>query len=238
MKVIILAGGLGTRLAEETSEKPKPMVTIADKPIIWHIMKTYTSQIDAEFYIATGYKSEVIDDYIDSNSFKAEHIKAKPVFTGHDTSTGGRIKKILEQIDGDIFMATYGDGVCDIDLNDLLKFHRSHGKIATVTAVRPAARFGRLEITDGKVLNFSEKPQSQEGWINGGYFVFNRKIENFLENYTEPLEHGPLAKLSREGELMAFQHDGFWQPMDTLREKIELENLVLENRAPWMRYFK
>lgn len=237
MKVIILAGGLGTRLAEETSEKPKPMVTIADKPILWHIMKTYASQIEAEFYIATGYKSEIIDQYLNSASFKDTNIKAKSVFTGHETSTGGRIKKILEQVDGDIFMATYGDGVCDIDINRLLSFHRGHGKLATVTAVRPAARFGRLEIMDGKVLNFSEKPQSQEGWINGGYFVFNRKFENFLENYTEPLEHGPLANLSKAGELMAYRHDGFWQPMDTLREKIELENLVHENKAPWMRFF-
>lgn len=238
MKIIILAGGLGTRLAEETGEKPKPMVTIADKPILWHIMKTYASQIESEFYIATGYKSEVIDDYLDSSIFKSENMKAKSIFTGHETSTGGRIKKILEKIDGDIFMATYGDGVSDIDISKLLDFHRNHGKIATVTAVRPTARFGRLEITNGKVLNFSEKPQSQEGWINGGYFVFSRKIENFLDNYSEPFERGPLSNLSKSGELMAYQHEGFWQPMDTLRERIELENLVIENKAPWMQRFK
>jgi glucose-1-phosphate cytidylyltransferase len=237
MKVIILAGGLGTRLAEETDVKPKPMVTIGDKPIIWHIMKTYASQIEAEFFIATGYKSEVIDSYLDSAAFKSENIMAKSIFTGHETSTGGRIKKILEQIDGDLFMATYGDGVCDININGLFDFHSKHGKIATITAVRPAARFGRLEISDGKVLNFSEKPQSQEGWINGGYFVFSRKIESYIDNYSEPLEHGPLSNLSKAGELMAYQHEGFWQPMDTLREKIELENLVIENKAPWMQNF-
>lgn len=238
MEVVILAGGLGTRLSEETHQKPKPMVEIAGNPILWHIMKTYAAQLKSEFYVATGYKSEIIENYLDSEIFKSEKLIAKSIFTGDNTSTGGRIKKCLDSISGDIFMATYGDGVCDIDLNRLYDFHLSHGKIATLTAVRPAARFGRLEMEGDQVVSFSEKPQSQEGWINGGYFVFNRQIMDYLVSDTEPLEHGPLSNLSKDGQLMAYKHEGFWQPMDTLREKIELENLVIENKAPWMHHFK
>lgn len=238
MKVIILAGGLGTRISEETENKPKPMVDIGGHPILWHIINIYASQLPAEIFVATGYKSKIIDEYLNNEIFSDRKLNTKAIFTGEETSTGGRIKRILELVDGDIFMATYGDGVCDLDLNKLLDFHLARGKIATVTAVRPAARFGRIEIKDNLVVDFSEKPQAQEGWINGGFFVFNRSIEKYLQSYSEPFEHGPLTNLSRDGQLAAYQHEGFWQPMDTLREKFELEKLVRQNSAPWMRFFQ
>ena len=237
MKVLILAGGLGTRLAEETSDKPKPMVEINGKPILWHIMKTYSSQIDCQFIITTGYKAEIIDDYLESQEFLAEGISAQALYTGEETSTGGRVRKALLFAPNERVMVTYGDGVGDINIQELINFHDNHGKLATVTAVRPAARFGRLEIENDYVVNFSEKPQAEEGWINGGYFVFEPNVLQYLPADTPPLEHEPLANLAKESELMAFRHFGFWQPMDTLREKMDLEKLAVSGQAPWMRRF-
>lgn len=238
MKVIILAGGLGTRLAEETEDKPKPMVEIHGNPILWHIMKSYHSQIECEFIVATGYLSEVIDDYLSSSRFRGEGIKATALFTGMESSTGGRVKQVMTTCPGERVMVTYGDGLSDINIQSLLSFHEKHRKFATVTAVRPAARFGRLEIQGDKVTNFSEKPQSEEGWINGGYFVFEPEVAEYISLDSQPLEHEPLGNLAGEGNLMAFKHYGFWQPMDTLREKLDLEKLVESGDAPWMRQFK
>lgn len=238
MKVIILAGGLGTRLAEETSDKPKPMVEIHGKPILWHIMKSYQSYIDCEFIIATGYLSEVIEEYLSSNQFMSEQIKAKALFTGTHSSTGGRVKQAMATCPGERVMVTYGDGVSDVNIDSLLSFHKDHKKLATVTAVRPAARFGRLEMRGDEVTSFSEKSQSEEGWINGGYFVFEPLVAEYIESNSQPLELGPLGDLSKAGGLMAFKHYGFWQPMDTLREKLDLEKLVESGEAPWMRNFQ
>ena len=238
MKVIILAGGLGTRLAEETSDKPKPMVEICGKPILWHIMKTYQSYINAEFIIATGYLSESIEDYLTSNRFLSEGLTAKALFTGADTSTGGRVRQAMASCPGERVLVTYGDGVSDINIQSLLSFHDSHKRLATVTATRPAARFGRLEIQGDQVTSFSEKSQSEEGWINGGYFVFEPEVADFIEMDSQPLEHEPLRNLASANNLMAYRHFGFWQPMDTLREKLDLEKLVESGDAPWMRSFK
>ena len=237
MKVIILAGGLGSRLAEETSDKPKPMVEICGNPILWHIMKSYQSQIECEFIVATGYLSEIIDEYLSSPQFKSQGITATTHFTGNESSTGGRVKQVMATIPGERAMVTYGDGLSDLDIQSLLTFHEEHGKFATVTAVRPAARFGRLELQGDRVLNFSEKSQSQEGWINGGYFVFEPEVAEYISFDSQPLEHEPLGNLANEGNLMAFKHFGFWHPMDTLREKLDLEKLVESGDAPWMRQF-
>jgi glucose-1-phosphate cytidylyltransferase len=238
MKVIILAGGLGTRLSEETSDKPKPMVEIGGKPILWHIMKTYQSQLKCEFIIATGHLSLVIENYLLSEEFLDEGIKANALFTGDSTSTGGRIRQALNNCLSETVMVTYGDGVSDINLPALLDFHFEHKKLATVTAVRPAARFGRLEIVGSKVTSFAEKSQAEEGWINGGYFVFEPGIRDYLVNDEQPLEHEPLSRLAKDENLMAYKHFGFWQPMDTLREKLDLEKLISKSEAPWMQKFQ
>ena len=238
MKVIILAGGLGSRLAEETHDKPKPMVEIHGRPILWHIMKTYQSYMDCEFIIATGYLSEVIEQYLIGPDFKHECLKAKALFTGQDSTTGGRVRQAMASCSGERVMVTYGDGVSDVNIETLLSFHQSHRKLATVTAVRPAARFGRLEIQGDNVKNFSEKPQSEEGWINGGYFVFEPEVFDYIPADSPPLEHEPLGNLAIDNHLMAFKHYGFWQPMDTLREKLDLEKLAESGQAPWMLNFK
>jgi glucose-1-phosphate cytidylyltransferase len=238
MKVIILAGGLGTRLSEETSDKPKPMVEIGGKPILWHIMKTYQSQLKCEFIIATGHLSLVIENYLLSEEFLDEGIKANALFTGDSTSTGGRIRQALNNCLSETVMVTYGDGVSDINLPALLDFHFEHKKLATVTAVRPAARFGRLEIVGSKVTSFAEKSQAEEGWINGGYFVFEPGVRDYLVNDEQPLEHEPLSRLAKDENLMAYKHFGFWQPMDTLREKLDLEKLISKSEAPWMQKFQ
>jgi glucose-1-phosphate cytidylyltransferase len=238
MKVIILAGGLGSRLAEETFDRPKPMVQISGNPILWHIMKSYRSQMECEFIVATGYLSQVIDDYISSSEFKSQGIVASTQFTGKESSTGGRVKQVMANFPGERVMVTYGDGLTDLDLPSLLTFHSNHGRLATVTAVRPAARFGRLELNGEEVTNFSEKSQSEEGWINGGYFVFEPEVADYITSDFEPLEHGPLGNLASAGQLMAFKHSGFWHPMDTLREKLDLEKLIKSGDAPWMRRFR
>jgi glucose-1-phosphate cytidylyltransferase len=231
MKVIILAGGLGTRISEETADKPKPMVPIDGKPILWHIMNIYAKQGVNDFIIATGYKGEVIAEWV--GSLKNDW-KIKVIDTGLETQTGGRIKKCMELHPGERVLATYGDGVGNINIKKLLSFHEVHGKLATLTAVRPPARFGYLEMVNGQVLHFGEKNQSDAGWINGGFFILEPKVSSYIGLYSEPFEINALPKLALDGQLMAYLHEGFWQPMDTLREKQDLEKLALEVNPPWL----
>jgi glucose-1-phosphate cytidylyltransferase len=253
MKVVILAGGLGTRLREETDIRPKPMVEIGGQPMLWHIMSHYANAGHREFVICTGYKGEVIKEWFRNlRSLKSDftvtyqagtHIDFHDEFpendwkvtiadTGALTSTGGRIKRIEKYIGNEPFLCTYGDGLSDIDLELLVDFHRQHGKIATLSSVKPLTRFGVLDLDEASVVkSFREKPQT-EGWINAGYFVFQPEIFQYLRE-DSVLEHEPLVQLSNEQQLMAFKHNGFWQPMDTYREKQELETLWNSGRAPW-----
>jgi glucose-1-phosphate cytidylyltransferase len=251
MKVILLAGGFGTRLAEYTDIIPKPMVPIGGKPILWHIMKSYAKYGHKEFYIALGYKAEVIKDYflnyralnadfmIDLASGKLEPIQFDPVDwkvtlvnTGDESMTGGRVKRMQPFIGNETCMLTYGDGLADINLEKLLAFHRSHGKMITVSAVRPAARFGELEMEGSRVKSFQEKPQLHDGWINGGYFIVEPAFFDLLEGDSMLLEREPLERATKAGELMAYRHDGFWHCMDTKRDHELLESLWSEG-APW-----
>ena len=252
MKVIILAGGLGTRLSEETTTRPKPMVEIGGRPMLWHIMSIYARHGFTDFLVACGYKGEVIKEY-----FRNFHIHSSDVFinlkdgstkvvnsdapdwqvglidTGLNTLTGGRLRRLRSAVEGQRFMVTYGDGVGDIDLTELLAFHVHHGKLATVTAVSPVARFGSLQL-DGKcVSKFAEKPKTGEGWINGGFFVFEPQVLDYIANDETTLEGEPLERLAAEGQLMAYEHRGFWHPMDTLRDKQYLEALWTSGSAPW-----
>lgn len=256
-KVVILAGGLGTRLGEETSIKPKPMVEIGGKPILWHIMKIYSAYGFNEFIICLGYKGYVIKEYFSNyflhnanvtfnmktNSVKIHSNESEPwlvslVETGDTTNTGGRIKRIEPFLGDDTnFCLTYGDGLSDVNVGELLDFHTKHGKLATVTAVQPPGRFGSLKLgSASQVEAFQEKPRGESGWINGGFFVLNRKILNFIEDDSTVWENEPLQKLSTEKQLMAFPHSGFWQPMDTLREKLQLEALWSSGEAPWKKW--
>lgn len=230
MKVIILAGGLGTRISEETGDKPKPMVLIDDKPIIWHLMNIFASQGFSDFVIAAGYKSEVIQNWVAQSKFDWA---IEVVDTGLNTQTGGRIKHCMDMFPDSDFLATYGDGLGNVNITALVDFHKSHGKLATVTAVHPPARFGVLDITESKVTHFGEKVQAGSGWINGGFFVLDRKVSRFISGDTEPFETGALPRLVKQGDLMAFEHDGFWQPMDTLREKQDLSLLAKLPNPPW-----
>ena len=232
MKVVILAGGLGTRISEETVDKPKPMVLIDDKPILWHIMNIYAQQGFDDFVVATGYKGEVISEWVSTLN---SPWSIAPVDTGLDTQTGGRIKKCMDLHPGEKILATYGDGIGNINVKKLLKFHESQGKLATLTAVRPPARFGYLNMNNGQVIHFGEKNQSDAGWINGGYFVLEPKVSSYIHAFSEPFEIGALPRLTNEGELMAYEHNGFWQPMDTLREKHELEEHARQGNPPWLR---
>ncbi len=232
MKAILLAGGLGTRISEETGNKPKPMVLIDDKPIIWHLMNIFASQGFSDFVIAAGYKSEVIQDWVSNTKF-AWNVEV--LDTGLNTQTGGRIKQCIDASEGNEFMATYGDGLGNVNLKALINFHKSHGKLATVTAVHPPARFGVLDIHAGEVKHFGEKIQAGSGWINGGFFVLNREVAEYIHQNSEPFEIGALPRLVAEKKLMAYEHHGFWQPMDTLREKIELQKLAREVPAPWLK---
>jgi glucose-1-phosphate cytidylyltransferase len=231
MKVIILAGGLGTRISEETGDKPKPMVLIDDKPIIWHLMNIFATQGFDDFVIAAGYKFEVIQNWVVKSKFEWN---VEVFDTGLNTQTGGRIKLCMDKFPGSEFLATYGDGLGNVDIPALVEFHRSHGKLATVTAVHPPARFGVLEINQGQVSHFGEKVQAGSGWINGGFFVLDRRVSEFISGEAEPLETGALPKLVMQRELMAFEHNGFWQPMDTLREKQDLAILAKLSLPPWL----
>lgn len=232
MKVIILAGGLGTRISEETSDKPKPMVLIDTQPILWHVMNIYAKQSFTDFIVAAGYKQEVIRDWVTSLNTEWQIEVAD---TGLNTQTAGRIRKCMERYPNEPMMATYGDGLGNIDIGKLLDFHEKNQKTATLTAVRPPARFGVLEMQNGLVTHFGEKRQADVGWINGGFFVLDPKILNYIHDDSEPFEVGPLNRLVAASELSAFQHENFWQPMDTLREKNLLAQLVLENPPAWLR---
>lgn len=252
MKVALLAGGLGTRLAEETEIKPKPMVEIGEQPILWHIMKHYAHHGFKDFLIALGYKGEVIkryfmDYYTLSGNLMIDFAKDKLVThdkenedwhvslieTGQNTMTGGRVRRLKPYLSQETFMVTYGDGVSNIDLTNLLAFHRSHGRIATLTAVRPPARFGGLVFEGDFVTKFSEKPQVGEGWINGGFLVFEPAIFDYLSGDSDSLEANALENLAADGQLAAYRHDDFWQCMDTLRDKRFLESLWQKGEAPW-----
>ncbi|MEW6047594.1 MAG: glucose-1-phosphate cytidylyltransferase [Bacillota bacterium] len=252
MKTVILAGGLGSRLAEETTVRPKPMVEIGGRPILWHIMSIYGSYGFNEFIVALGYKGEVIKEYflnfyamnndltIDLRTGQTTihdgnqpNWKVHLVDTGLRTQTGGRIKRLARWIGNETFMLTYGDGVANVDLRRLLDFHRSHSKLATVTAVRPPARFGGLSFDGDLVVQFVEKPQTGEGWINGGFFVLEPGVLEYIEGDDTIWEREPLERLAADGELVAYKHAGFWQPMDTLREKQLLEALWESGKAPW-----
>ena len=253
MKAIILAGGLGTRIAEETSLKPKPMVEIGGRPILWHIMKLYSSHGVREFVICCGYKGYVIKEYfanyflhmsdvtfdIENNAMEVHQRKAEPwrvtlVDTGEQTMTGGRLKRVAPYLQGEeAFCFTYGDGLADLDIGALIAFHRAHGKAATITAVQPPGRYGALAVDGDAVRGFIEKPKGDGGWINGGFFVLSPKCLDTIAGDATSWEVEPLARLAAQGELMAYRHTGFWQPMDTLRERNLLEELWRSGAAPW-----
>jgi glucose-1-phosphate cytidylyltransferase len=254
MKTVILCGGLGSRLAEETQLKPKPMVEIGGRPILWHIMGMYARHGFKDFLLALGYKSEVIKDYflqyharrsdliIDLKSGKVEYNnpvtedwRVSLVDTGLHTMTGGRLLRLKDSLELDgTFMLTYGDGVSDVDITALVDFHRSHGRLATVTAVRPPVRFGELDTKGSEVTSFQEKPQAEQGWVSGGFFVFETGIFDLITDDSTLLERQPLEELARDGELMSYQHSGYWQCMDTLRDKRALEEEWRSGDAPWM----
>lgn len=253
MKTVLLAGGLGTRISEETHLKPKPMIEIGGKPILWHIMKMYSAHGINDFIICCGYKGYVIKEYFANyflhmsdvtfdmvgNEMEVHHHKAEPwrvtlVDTGEETMTGGRLKRVADYLkDEEAFCFTYGDGVSDVDLGKVIDFHKSHGKMATVTAVSPPGRYGALELDGGQVKGFAEKPRGDGGLINGGFFVLSPDCINTIEGDHVPWETAPLNEITRRGELMAYHHEGFWQPMDTLREKTLLEDLWDSGKAPW-----
>ncbi len=231
MKAIILAGGLGTRISEETSDKPKPMVEISGKPILWHLMSIFAKQGITEFIVATGYKSEVIHDWVET---VREPWSIKALDTGLKTQTGGRILECMKSVPGERVFATYGDGLGNINLKSLLDFHNHQEKKATVTAVRPPARFGVLESQNGLVTRFGEKNQADSGWINGGFFVLEPDVATYIHSLSEPFESGAIPRLVSEKELVAYHHIGFWQPMDTLREKHDLEKLAVLSPPTWL----
>jgi glucose-1-phosphate cytidylyltransferase len=253
MKTIILAGGLGTRLSEETVLRPKPMVEVGGRPILWHILKIYAASGMNEFIIALGYKGETIKDYflnfytlnndisVDLSTGQTTihdgnqpNWKVHLVDTGLHTQTGGRLKRLRKWLGEDeTFMFTYGDGVADIDMNTLLNFHYSHGKLATVTSVRSPARFGRIRFEGDQVVDFFEKPESGEGWINGGFFVLNAKVLDYIDGDESSWERDPIERLARDGQMVGYRHFGFWSCMDTLREKNFLEELWSSGKAPW-----
>ncbi len=252
IQAVILAGGLGTRIAEETSSRPKPMLEIGGRPIIWHIMKTYSSHGINDFIICCGYKGYMIKEYfanyllhmsdvtidIGQDSIEIHNHKAEPwritlVDTGDNSQTGGRIKRVAKYIKGDYFCMTYGDGLSNVNISDSIKFHQAHGKLATMTAVQPPGRFGALKLMDTEVKDFLEKPIGDGGWINGGYFILSPAVLNLIENDSMPWESKPLETLAKSNQLQAFQHHGFWLPMDTLRDKLQLEDLWNSGAAPW-----
>ena len=254
MKVVILCGGLGTRLREETEYRPKPMVPIGNRPILWHIMKHYAAHGHKDFILCLGYKGEVIKDYFRNYHWNTSDVtlrlcaNAEPIYhnnhdeedwsvtmvdTGEKTMTGGRLGRVMKFIDDEEFFLTYGDGVCNVDVNEVAAFHRSKNATATLTAVRPSGRFGELHLNDGMVSSFNEKPAEGHASINGGFFVLNRSVASLIDGDACVFEHGPLKKLSESGGLAAFVHDGFWQCMDNVREMEILNELWSSGRAPW-----
>lgn len=259
MKVVMLAGGYGTRISEESHLKPKPMIEIGGKPILWHIMKEYSYYGFNEFVICAGYKQHVIkewfanyylhnsditfdfsnDNKMTVHSNVAEPWKVTIVDTGLNTMTGGRIKRIKDYVGDETFMLTYGDGVCDININELLEFHRSHGKIATITAIQLTQRFGILDIEDDNTISsFREKSDDDSARINGGYMVLEPEVFNYLEDDTTVFEQGPMKQMAADGQLVAYQYDGYWQCMDTKREMDKLNELIDSGKAPWMKWDK
>lgn len=241
MKVIIIAGGKGTRIMEETVVKPKPMVEIAGKPILWHIMNIFSLQGYNDFIISTGHLHEVIEKWIENSkdlrNSNGDKFNVESIFTGEETQTGGRISEVMKKYPEERFLATYGDGLANISIEKLVEFHNSNSCLATVTAVRPPARFGYMQINDGMVSHFGEKNQADEGWINGGFFVLEPGVLRYINSPMEPFESGALTELAQESQLSAYQHYGFWQPMDTLREKIELEKIANSNKIAWLELF-
>lgn len=253
MKAVILAGGLGTRLSEETSIKPKPMVEIGGKPILWHIMKSYSAHGINDFVICCGYKGYVIKEYfanyflhtsdvtfdMQNNEMEVHTRNAEPwkvtlVDTGDDTLTGGRLKRVKQYVrDEEMFCFTYGDGVGDVNIGALIKFHKAHGKLATLTATQPPGRFGALNLDGQRINSFQEKPQGDGAWINGGFFVLSPKVIDYIQDDATIWEKTPMEQLAQDGQLDAYFHNGFWQPMDTLRDKIHLEELWQSGKAPW-----
>lgn len=252
MKVGILAGGKGTRLAEETQVRPKPMVEIGDRPILWHIMRHYAHFGHTEFAIALGYKGDVIKRYmidaaavhgdlsvnlrtgvVTPRRLVAPDWTVHLVETGDETMTGGRIKRLIPYLGPGTFMLTWGDGVSDVDLDELVAFHRAHGRLVTMTAVRPPARYGHLAFKGDQIVEFTEKPQIGEGWINGAFFVMEPEVAEYVTDDTTMFEHAPMERLAKDGQLMAFRHEGFWQCMDTLREKHLLNQMWESGQAPW-----
>jgi glucose-1-phosphate cytidylyltransferase len=253
MKVVLLAGGLGTRLSEETVLRPKPMVEIGGMPILWHIMKSYAAYGFNDFVICLGYKGYVVKEYfanyflhksdvtinLKDNSIKVHDSQAEPwtitlVDTGNDSMTGGRIKRIKQHIGNETFMLTYGDGVSNINIKELVKFHQKKGKLCTVTSVQPSGRFGAIKLTDDNVVDsFMEKPKGDGAWINGGFFVCEPQVFDFIDGDSTVWEKEPMERIAEEGEMVAFKHEGFWKPMDTLRDKQELEHDWINNIAQW-----
>jgi glucose-1-phosphate cytidylyltransferase len=252
MKVILLAGGFGTRLSEYTEAIPKPMVTVGGQPILWHIMRAYAHYGHKDFYLALGYRAEVIKEYflnyrslsadftidltsgaIDNHQTDAPDWRVTLVNTGNASMTGGRVKRLQRFIGKETCMLTYGDGLANVNLDQLLDFHRSHGKLVTVTAVHPGARFGELEMAGSQVVSFQEKPQTTQGWINGGFFVIEPDFFDLIAGDSSVLEREPLEQAAKKGELMAFRHEGFWQCMDTKRDRDLLEDLWVKGEAPW-----
>ena len=253
MKVVLLAGGFGTRISEESQYKPKPMIEIGEMPILWHIMKIYSSYGFDEFIICAGYKQHVIKqwfadyflhtsditfDFTKGNQMiihdaHAENWKVTVVDTGLHTMTGGRLKRIKKYLGDEPFFMTYGDGVADVDIPATLEFHKSHGKLATMTAIRPESRYGMIDMEDGLVNSFREKSQSDVGWINGGFMVLDPKVLDYIDGDADMFERAPMERLAEDGQLMCYCHEGFWQCMDTLRDKQKLESLWESGKAPW-----
>lgn len=255
MKAVILAGGLGTRLSEETGVRPKPMVEVGGRPILWHIMKMYSFHGINEFVVCLGYKGYLIKEYfanyflhmsdvtfdMQKNNMEVHQNNAEPwkvtlVDTGDETLTGGRLRRVRHYVQDDTFCLTYGDGVGDVDIRKLVKFHGSHGGLATITATQPPGRFGALEFDGLRVHSFQEKPQGDGGWINGGFFVLSPAVLDYIEDDSTIWEKGPLERLAKEGQLYTHFHHGFWQPMDTLRDKQTLEKLWQDGKAPWKQW--
>ncbi len=256
MKIVILAGGFGTRLSEETSLKPKPMVEIGEMPILWHIMKIYSAHGFNEFVICLGYKGYIIKEYfanyflhksnvtvdlvnnsLDFHNSNAEPWKITLVDTGNDTMTGGRIKRIKDYVNNETFMLTYGDGVGDVDIKGLLQFHKQHGKLCTVTSVQPSGRFGAINMgNNNEVVAFTEKPKGDGSWINGGFFVCEPEVFDYIDGDATFWEKEPMEKLAAQGQMTAYQHEGFWKPMDTLRDKFELEKEWQSGNARWKKW--